>query len=569
MNNLFKICDLYGTEFHWYFEYKPKFYTYYGGILSLLSILCCIGIFFIFGLEDFQRLHPISSVSNVPPLVHKTIQFGKKKIYLPWRIMDYSGKFINHKGILFPRIYYFTNKLNKNTGLLETYYSLLNYTFCNETSMKDFGSDFLIDLNFDNLFCIDMEDIDMGGSWNSDFVNYIRLDLNLCQDGLNYNNESEKCTKKEYLNQQFGENNNWFFQLLYPAVQFQPKNKTMPILVLYTSYYYGLSTSSNKLDRIYIQEHIFEDEQGWIMNKKANVTYWGVSTIKADYYTIGEKDIFRYGSNSRLYSFKIYLDYGTVYYTRKYKKLFEILSELFPIIKGIFTFFCFISRIINKLKITKKINEYIIGSEINQYKKKSFQNGKRNHHSLNSLTNIRFSHHPEKIKESILSRNPKLYDLKDSSKILCITGNNNNFKFSKPKLDSKKKLSLVDYLNPKLMDAFNFSIMNQDIFEIFEKKKPNFPMIYYLIGFFLNRIQSKKRNNYLCISEKFDISFTFFTHLIDITSYISLYQQFESIKRIISENFKSNNIEVINEEIPLNNNKKVQKNILKQKLTFD
>ena len=119
------------------------------------------------------------------------------------------------------------------------------------------------------------------------------------------------------------------------------------------------------------------------------------------------------------------------------------------------------------------------------------------------------------------------------------------------------------------MDAFNFSIMNQDIFEIFEKKKPNFPMIYYLIGFFLNRIQSKKRNNYLCISEKFDISFTFFTHLIDITSYISLYQQFESIKRIISENFKSNNIEVINEEIPLNNNKKVQKNILKQKLTFD
>ena len=187
MKNLIKLWDFYGTEFHWYFDNKPKYYTSYGGILSIMTILCCIGAFIIIGFEDFEKLHPISSISNIPPLVHKNIKFGKEKLCLPWRIMDYGDTFINHKGILYPRIYYFTNKYNNKTGIMETYYDLLNYTLCNETSMKNLGSDFLIDLPLDKLFCIDMEDLNMGGSWNSDYVNYIRLDLNLCENGKDYN----------------------------------------------------------------------------------------------------------------------------------------------------------------------------------------------------------------------------------------------------------------------------------------------------------------------------------------------------------------------------------------------
>ena len=542
MKNLFKICDIYGTEFHWYFDFKPKYYTCYGGIFSIISVICCIIIFIIFGLEDFQRFHPISSISTIPPLVHKNIKFGKQKLYLPWRVMDYGERFINHEGILFPRIYYFTNKYNNKTGIMDTYYDILNYTLCNETSMKYLGNDFLIDLPLDNLFCIDMEDLNMGGSWNSDFVNYIRLDLNLCKDGLDYNESNSDCTSREYLNSLYGKDNNWFFELLYPSVQFQPNNKTMPTLVLYTSYYYGLSTTSNKVDRVFLQEHIFEDEQGWILDRMRNVTYWGVSSIKTDYYTVGERDIFRYGSTSRLYSLKIYLDYGTVYYTRKYKKLFEILSELFPIIKGITSIFSFISEIINKLKVTKKINEYIIGNEINLFKK-----NEQNKQQI--FKNIKFSYNNNEIsKRNQIKKNL----VKDSSKIFFHDNNDNSYNNENKVNNSnnadnelkdkktKKKISIVDFLNVKSNNTINVSIINSDIFEIFEKKKPNFPLSYYFFGFLLNKIHSRRRNNYLCISEKFDLSFTFFTHLIDITSYISLYQQFESIKKLIIKDEPTN-----------------------------
>ena len=279
MKNILRLFDFYGIEFHWYFDYKPKYYTSYGGIFSILSFILYIIIFIIFGLEDFKRTNPISSISNIPPLVNKTIQSGKQKLYIPWRIMDYGKKFIDYNGILFPRIYYFKNKYNEKTGEMETFYEILNYTLCNETSMRYLGKDFLLDLPLDQLYCIDMENTDIGGSWNSDFVNYIRLDLNLCKDGLNYNESNINCTNKEYLTSLYGKDNNWFFELLYPSVQFQPHNKTLPIFVIYTSYYYGLSINSNKVDRVYLQEHIFGDDKGWILNKISNITYWGISSI--------------------------------------------------------------------------------------------------------------------------------------------------------------------------------------------------------------------------------------------------------------------------------------------------
>ena len=147
IKRILKICDLYGSKFHWYIGYKPKYYSYYGGIFSLLCLASWIIIFIVFGLDDFHRA-PIINTSSFPPNGYKNIQFGKQKLYLPWRIVDYNEKPLNHKGILYPKIYYFTNKYSNETGAMKSNYTLLNYKLCNETSMKDLGKEFL--LFFDN-----------------------------------------------------------------------------------------------------------------------------------------------------------------------------------------------------------------------------------------------------------------------------------------------------------------------------------------------------------------------------------------------------------------------------------
>ena len=526
MKNLLKICDIYGTEFHWYFDYKQKYYTYHGGIFSILSFIAWFFILIIFGMEDFKRNQSICSITNIPPSGDKIIKFGKQKLYLPWRIMDYGDTFINHIGILHPRIFYFTNRFNNKTKLMETRYKLLNYSLCNETSMKNLGNDYLLHTNLDKLYCIDMDDLNMGGSWNSKFINYIRLDLNLCKEGINYNDSNSNCTKPEYLTSLYGEQNNWFFELLYPTIQFQPNNKKIPVFVLYNSYYYGLNANSNKVDRVYLQENIFKDEQGWIFARPIrNKTYWGVSSIKSDFYTIGDRDVFKYGSTSRLYSIKLYLDYGTVLYTRKYKKLYEIFSEIFPVMKAISMIFSIISETINKLKVCRKLNEFIIDDKI--YRTNTIMD-----------KNIKSKIMKEEQDQSSISK--KKY--RDSSKLICLNINSNNGKIN---LNNNIKEDGVheDIFNKNLHNTVNVGVISLGPFEIYNKDKSKFPLIYYLFGFLLNKISSKSKNNYMCISEKFNKSFTFFTHLIDITSYISLYQQFESLKKLVLNNIKYNKAE--------------------------
>lgn len=40
-----------------------------------------------------------------------------------------------------------------------------------------------IDINLNNLFCIDNDELYLGGSWNSEFIYYIEIGIYLCQIG--------------------------------------------------------------------------------------------------------------------------------------------------------------------------------------------------------------------------------------------------------------------------------------------------------------------------------------------------------------------------------------------------
>ena len=556
IKRILKICDLYGTKFHWNIGYKPKYYTYYGGIFSILSLASWIIVFMVFGLEDFQRTHPIINTSTIPPNGYRNIKFGEQKLYLPWRIVDFDEKPINHKGILYPKIYYFNSRYNNETGAMKTNYTLLNYKLCNETSMKDLGNEFLLDIAIEELYCIDMEDLDIGGSWNSEFMNYVRFDLYLCKDGIDYNETNHDCTKYKELEDLPGGDNSLFFELLYPEVQFQPAEINMPILILYKSYYYIFSRYSNKLDRIYLQEHIMEDEQGWIFNKHQFMSYWGTHSIRGDNYVTGEKDIMKQGSNSRLYSLDIYLSLGITYYTRTYKKLYEILSEIFPLIRTIVSFFSFLSDAMNELNSSKKLNEFIIGIDKKKKKPKNKSSIKilqdlNPFNSLNKNNNFMFrktNGNSFKVEE-FNHRSVLLNNIDDSSKLYCLPINNNgnkkDNKANKKKSTNTLMMTLKKNFNNNSHTVIDINKNKINNFDNIEKIK--FPLTYYLLGFFLIKIKSRKFKN-SCISEKFSKSFIFYSRLIDISTFITLYKQFEQFKKIVSNKLRINEDDISRKE---------------------
>ena len=217
-----------------------------------------------------------------------------------------------------------------------------------------------IEIPLDELYCIDAEDIYLGGSLMSNFVYYIEFDLFLCKDGIPYDENNENCTSLAKLKEYAGENNSWMSEFYYPIVQFQPTNIKNPIIVIYKHHFYHLSKFSNKIDRIYLQEYVLQDDLGWVMKEIKNYTIWGFSSISGDsYFSAQSKDLMNEGSSSRIYSFNIYLEPGIILYKRSYKKFLEILGEVFPICNLIVSFFKITAKLFKISDGTKKLTELI------------------------------------------------------------------------------------------------------------------------------------------------------------------------------------------------------------------
>ena len=409
--------------------------------------------------------------------------------------------------------------------------------------MRYLGKEFLLNINLDNYYCIDMEDLDIGGSYNDEFINYVRLDLNLCENDIKYDENNTKCTPYEKFEEMHGKDNAWFFEILYPKVHFQPIRKGIPFLISYQTYYYIFSKFSNKVDRIYFQEYIIEDDKGWIFNIAHNISYWGTYSISGDNYFRGDNDILKYGSNSRLYSLKIYLNLGITFYTRKYKKLYEIFSEIFIVVKVIISLFTYLSEEINDIHSSKKLNGLLMKIEYNYRNIKNLIKPKFD----NELKTKTFVHHN-------FDRNSVISDLNAASAL----SKRRKTKIKKPNgLDDSSNIYLTDILNNSMYSK-QFQLSGQrSLGSNYEKEQIKYPLIYYIKMNFLMKFKLFKKNNKY-LPHNFLKNFNMYRQLIDISSYITLYKQFEIIKKIVlNQNSSSNeqNNQKKEDVIILNKNK--------------
>ena len=282
---------------------------------------------------------------------------------------------------------------------MELTYDILNYTLCNETSMTNITDHFMINITLDNLYCIDMEELEMGGNWQTSFINYIEFDLYICENGIDYNESDIKCTTYEKLMNESTENNSFEMEVFYPNVYYQPTNISTPIFVKYTSFFYHFSRYSNKIDRLYLQKYILSDDDGWFSKNVNNHSYWGLSSVSGDSYTTGDKkDLMNEGSSSRLYSFNIYLSSDIIVYNRSYKKMFLIIADRLPIVNIVWIFFSLIAKVFKVSSGNKKLTELLFENlkekpnKINKINEEPFNvlkaKAKSNHQSVKKFNSI-------------------------------------------------------------------------------------------------------------------------------------------------------------------------------------
>ena len=331
-----RYCDFFNVKYNFNYEHKINI-TIFGGLMGITFIIISIIVIIILSIDDIRKLNPITTKSEIPGGDFRVVNLKESNIYIPWRLITYEEKFINHTGILYPSITLIEGNLDENIGMDLKVHNL-NYTLCNETSMINITDQYEIDTPLNELFCIEQNDIPFGGSWLSDKLFYLEVNLFLCENGIRYNASDSRCTPLQDIVK--FTNTTLLFEFFYPNVQFQPTDHDIPMRVIYKNYYYRLSSYTYKLERLYIQENILNDDTSLITTKSKNNSCWGVSTFYGDtYFWQEEQDPLVKSNSSVLFSLDIYMDQGHIYYTRSYKKIFVIISNVFPIVNFLLIIF--------------------------------------------------------------------------------------------------------------------------------------------------------------------------------------------------------------------------------------
>ena len=602
---ILKYLDLFGKKCSFYIEKTPKLYSVTGGILSIVSILICIVIFFFTSFNDFQRIYPTITFSSIQPNNSHKIKFGKEKIWIPWKIRDYSNNFVNHTNIFYPFIYnYYSINNSFGTGF-ELKVKQLNYTLCNQTSFINKSEIFYIDSSLDELYCIDMDDIDIGVDWALNYLSYIKFELYLCKEGIDYDENNPYCTKYENISNYIGKNNSLMISLYYPIVQFKANDTSNPINIIYRERFYQISRYTNKIDRIFLQKNILIDDYGWFINRYNKTSYWGLNEFQGDsYINENRKDIMNEGSSSKVYTFLIFIEPSINTYFRTYKKIYIIFSECIPLIYIVFFIFNLVANFCKFHTINKKFLEFLFinlkgksdiyekrvkelkelnEKSLNKLDKKALQNNsfkKINRYNLNEKNENVYSNLSsrknnlffkklqspivEKMNNSIKDNSLEILNYKNPKELLSNKSNDikDNKNVARPTikshlyLNNKKEPSSpnIDRIKLKRKSARKMSLVGnipmpiQSLLKPGPKEQPKhfvhktlFPSRFYFYAIFIKNLDVLNKTK--CVSKKFSKTYIFLTRLLDIYSYFDLVREFNVFKTCLLNESNINFIE--------------------------
>ena len=577
-----RYCDFFNVKYNFNYEHKINI-TIFGGLMGITFIIISIIVIIILSIDDIRKLNPITTKSEIPGGDFRVVNLKESNIYIPWRLITYEEKFINHTGILYPSITLIEGNLDENIGMDLKVHNL-NYTLCNETSMINITDQYEIDTPLNELFCIEQNDIPFGGSWLSDKLFYLEVNLFLCENGIKYNASDNRCTPLQDIVK--FTNTTWLFEFFYPNVQFQPTNHDIPMRVIYKNYYYRLSSYTYKLERLYIQENILNDDTSLITTKSKNNSCWGVSTFYGDtYFWQEEQDPLVKSNSSVLFSLDIYMDQGYIYYTRSYKKIFDIISNVFPIVNFLLIIFYRLTVWVKSAFAKQSIVEMIFeNSKIFKNKKKFYLNieNNTNNNNMKPRNTIYINKRP-KFEDNLKINKDKMIPKKINS-INNMHIRDNCSANKEPNKSIMKKTVDHNYKDDSHLELFNaFSIKklikskerngnNKYLSDIDEKsnnvnkdnkdnsneeyipkkeKKSLFPLFYFFMDIFLDKLD--KPRSFCCLDKKYLIVYNFMGVLFDISSYVSLFKYFNIYKTVFSEELKSLNINRFVKKININN----------------
>ena len=359
MEEILKYIDIFGTKSYFFTNKEKKFYTLYGGILSIVSIFILFSIFVFLAKDDIQRKFPSTSFISEYQQKNNGIKSIEEKIWIPWRIVS-DKDFLNYAQFLYPVISYNIEE-NNSTKAFKLRTEKINFRLCNETSLINLLDLIYINAPLNELYCIDSENLKPNDNYKNSKINHIKFDFYLCKNGFDYNDNNPGCINKQRI---IDIEDSLKLELYYPKTHHNPTNKKKPFSLKYNQLIYNFFRYTHRTDNIYLQKQILIDDQGWFIKSVKNYAYWSVNKIDEKIYDDTNESI-----NSNVYTINFYFDNIITQYYRSYKKILTIISEIFPIIFILYSFIQKLAKILKSTEQNKILNELLFENLVGRISK--------------------------------------------------------------------------------------------------------------------------------------------------------------------------------------------------------
>ena len=320
MNFLIKKLDIFTIKSELRFKNKTDHQTILGGILTIVLFILMILSLISFGSEVIKKQLPETNIGeqyDIYPKLHeihridfglafglqnsKAIHYTNDRIYKPFA---YQRKFIRVK--------------NETDGSIKLNYiqEEIPIEICSKDHFPEKFHFYFLKLDIKNLFCIakNHTKFSLRGTFENDLFESIKIVINEC---VGKNCESKDIIDKELFS--------GYFAMYYIDKIINPSSLKSPFKEYPTDFYTTIGNSAQKNTDYYFKRVKIISDEGFLLESKNTIEDIVVKNFFEQY--IFSKN------NTNFFNLKFKFDNIQVIYTRRYKKVQDVLAQVGGIFK--------------------------------------------------------------------------------------------------------------------------------------------------------------------------------------------------------------------------------------------
>ena len=325
-HSIFKSIDLLGTKISLYNNKKTTIKTKIGGILSIVLIILIVLLIIGFGGDFFLRANPSFIPEIVSPSEYPQYRINNKNFSFAYRIEDKYALTFNNDSLLYVEFNQIIVQKNEDGDWVEIRDKILESRPC---QAEDFGNEQKFkDKHLDTWTCPKLDNIDVGGFWDSGYVSYFMLKVKICTEGKT-SFEGKKCGTNEEVEKLLS--TRLYISTISHSVLINPSNYSHPLDVDYIVRYQELDGLMAKTMRMYYKEVKVETDYGWLLKDYSSESELGLHYYEVDgaHFSQTSGDKFP----NTLYWLFLYFNKNLDMYHRQYTKIQDLAAQVGGILK--------------------------------------------------------------------------------------------------------------------------------------------------------------------------------------------------------------------------------------------